>query len=120
MASYDDIVPQHPSFLGMIYGYTDVDKYVNWSTYIEFCHGWKTGGIYGSEYGNKVSYTSYLQYWDGSTWMNVAHHSGYFRYSVCFRWSLAGRKAGSYRIRTVYYYKGSTHINRTSAFIVER
>ncbi|TKI49740.1 MULTISPECIES: hypothetical protein [Lysinibacillus] len=116
MASYFDKVEQEKNFLAIINGSTDVDKYVSWSTYIEFCHGYKDG----TAQGTRLEYTAYLQYWDGSSWTNVDHHTGYFSYSSCFNWSLTGRKAGSYRIRTVYYFKGSSYVNRTSAFIVER
>ncbi|MGF9977344.1 hypothetical protein [Viridibacillus arvi] len=47
-ASYFDNVEQDKNFLNISNGYTDVGKYVSWSTYIEFCHGYKGGTAQGS------------------------------------------------------------------------
>lgn len=118
MATYRDAVSQDSSYSISIMGYTDVDKYVDWSTYIDFWHGWDNVSMDGTY----VDYTLALEFYNKTKkyWVAKKLHTGYFRHGVTTRFTLSGLPAGSYRIRGYYTYGGKTHINRTSAFVVER
>lgn len=121
MATYRDTVTQDSSYDFNIFGYTDVNNYVDWSTYIDFWHGWDETNqkIYT---GTHVDYTLALEFYNKTKkyWVAKKLHTGYFRYGVTTRFTLSGLPAGSYRIRGYYTYGGKTHINRTSAFTVKR
>ena len=117
MADYRDLGGyKSPTHNATVYGYTDVDKYVDWSTYIDFTHGY----VDNTHQGTLCNYTLRLQYWNGSAWTNVSTKTGSFQYSVTTRFYMLTLQAGSYRMNGVYTFNGKSYSNFTPAFIVER